>query len=173
MSTLFEEVFAINDGVGGDDIRCVLSPIESRLPQVLCDVKVRVVVFKGRIHQVLEMREVLSDELQLLILMGQRSEEMMENIAKDLFLMRFNIVTLISVTICTCAIFLGLVTSSCESSTICLSVFYRLLAPSHLDHRDTSYFVFWMVCSVYYSRVSQAAVGCVCSDGKEMLTKLT
>ena len=30
-----------------------------------------------------------------------------------------------------------------------------------------------MVCSVYYSGVSQAAVGCVCFNGKEMLTKLT
>ena len=36
-----------------------------------------------------------------------------------------------------------------------------------------SWFVFLMVCSVYYSGVSQAAVGCVCFDGKEMLTKLT
>ena len=30
-----------------------------------------------------------------------------------------------------------------------------------------------MVCSVYYSGVSQAAVGCVCFNGKEVLTKLT
>ena len=61
------------------------------------------------------------------------------------------------------------------STSVCVlqSVFYRSLAPSYLDHRDISWFVFLMVCSVYYSGVSQAAVGCVCFNGKEMLTKLT
>ena len=86
-----EEVFKINDGVGGDDLRCVFWPIDRRLPQVSCGVKVRVIGFlKDEYFQVLTMREVLSDEMQVLILMSQRSEEVMQNEANEEFLMQFN-----------------------------------------------------------------------------------
>ena len=81
-----EEVFKINDGVGGDDLRCVFWPIDRRLPQVSCGVKVRVIGFlKDEYFQVLTMREVLSDEMQVLILMSQRSEEVMQNEANEEF----------------------------------------------------------------------------------------
>ena len=90
-STSFEEVFAINDGVGGDDVQCVFWPIDRRLPQVLVGYKVRVVGFlKDQYFQVLKMREVLSDEMELLTLMSKRSEEMMESVTRDEFLMHFN-----------------------------------------------------------------------------------